>query len=303
MKKIITIIVVILGVFGAAFFALNSYIYKEKQGAGNAMEYKNATYVIEGKPVTLVDGKAEMEAAPGSASKIVTQYFGNEVVTDLNADGRDDVVFVLTQSTGGSGTFYYAVAALNTETGYQGSQALLLGDRIAPQASNKKDNGIVVIAYADRAPGEDFSTAPSVGKSIALKLDAETMQFGEVVQNFEGEADPKKMSLAMKTWVWEKAEYNDGRTIVPKQAGKFTITFGADGKFSAKTDCNSMGGSYTSSGDTLTFGPIAMTKMFCEGSQESEFAQMLENTSHYLFTSKGELVMNLKFDSGSVTFK
>jgi len=45
-----------------------------------------------------------------------------------------------------------------------------------------------VVNYAVRAPGEPMTARPSVGKSVWLKLDPQTMQFGEVVQNFEGES-------------------------------------------------------------------------------------------------------------------
>jgi hypothetical protein len=151
----------------------------------DAADYKNAEYVIEGRRIKLNGGVAESEAAPGSASKIVTRYFGNEIEHDLNGDGRDDVVFLLTHETGGSGVFYYVVAALDTEQGYVGSHGLLLGDRIAPQTTEIGTNGVVTVNYADRAPGESFSTRPSVGKSIRLLLDAETLQFGEVVQDFD----------------------------------------------------------------------------------------------------------------------
>lgn len=48
---------------------------------------KNTTYVIEGVPVTLRDGYAEVEEVAGSATKTQTNYFGNEVTTDLNNDG------------------------------------------------------------------------------------------------------------------------------------------------------------------------------------------------------------------------
>ena len=68
--------------------------------------YKDAAYIIEGQPVKLVDGRSAIAIAPGSASEIVTQYFGNEAAGDLNGDGVPDVAFILTQTTGGSGTFY-----------------------------------------------------------------------------------------------------------------------------------------------------------------------------------------------------
>lgn len=189
MKILYAIIIAVIIVL-VALFAFNSFIYNEKQAdQPPAQSAKDATYVIDGEVVTLTDGFAETEAAPGASSKITTRYFGNEVTKDLNGDGRDDVVFLLTQETGGSGTLYYVVAALNLEEGYAGSQAFLLGDRIAPQTTEPGRGLIVVVNYADRAPGEPFTTQPSVGKSVWLKLDVESMQFGTVEQNFEGEAD------------------------------------------------------------------------------------------------------------------
>ncbi len=295
-------VVVLLG----GFYLFNNYIYNEKQPTTSA-DYKNAEYVIEGEQVKLIDGVSEMVDSADSSVKTVTKYFGNELKTDLNNDGREDVVFLLTQETGGSGTFYYVVASLNTERGFVGSDGYFLGDRIAPQTTEVSQNpnhkNVIVVNYADRAKDEPMTTPPAVGKSVYLKLDVESMQWGIVEPDFSGEADPNRMTLSMKSWTWISALYNDGREIKPNQAGKFTITFLADGGFSVTTDCNSMGGSYTTDGELLTFGPIMSTKMYCEGSQESEFAELLQNTASYHFTSKGELVLDLKFDSGSVIFR
>jgi hypothetical protein len=138
-----------------------------------AQDPQNATYLINGQPVTLVNGKAEQEAAPGLAEKIVTQYFGNAVQVDLNSDGKMDSGFLLTQSTGGSGTFFYAAAALQNPDGtYTGTNAVLLGDRIAPQSTNVDPNNPAqfIVNYADRAPGEPMTTQPSHGVSKTFKL-------------------------------------------------------------------------------------------------------------------------------------
>ncbi len=137
---------------------------------------KNALYYIEGTPVTLVDGNS---IEPGTY--VSTGYFGNEVFADITADGKEDVVFLLTQETGGSGLFFYVVAAIQTEDGYRGSAGYFLGDRIAPQTTEYKD-GVVIVNYTDRAIGEPFTTPPSVGKSTRLTFDDETMLFKEVTQ-------------------------------------------------------------------------------------------------------------------------
>jgi heat shock protein HslJ len=269
-----------------------------------ASDEKNATYIIEGVPVTLIDGTAEQEQAE-TAAKLVTQYFGNELRKDLNDDGREDVVFILTQQPGGTGTYFYAVAALNTEKGYMGSQGVFLGDRIAPQTTESGKNNIVVVNYAERKPDEPFATLPSVAKSIWLMLDPNTMQFGEVAQNFEGEADPSKMTLIMKKWDWISTTYKDKTVIKPKTAGKFSLTFAMNkGYFSATTDCNGISGYYVPGKDnSLKLSEMMSTMMYCEGSQEGEFSQMLTNTESYGFSSKGELILNLKDNGGSAIFR
>jgi len=146
-------------------------------------DYKNISYSIEGNTIPLRDGIHEESD---------TQYFGNEFVTDLDGDGDEDITFILTQNRGGSGTFYYAVAALQTESGYVGSDGYLLGDRIAPQSTNISPNprhkNVMVFNYATRALSEPMTTPPSVGESVYLKIVPETMQWAIVVPDFEGES-------------------------------------------------------------------------------------------------------------------
>ncbi len=157
----------------------------------------DGVYTIAGQKVILKNGISEIESAPGSATKIVTRYFGNDIVHDLNNDGREDRVFMLTQETGGSGMFFYVVAALNTPDGNVGSHGFLLGDRILPQSIDIDEGittqgttrkNVIVVNFATREPHEAFTVQPTLTKSVWIKLDPETMQFGEVVQNFEGES-------------------------------------------------------------------------------------------------------------------
>lgn len=126
---------------------------------------------------------------------------------------------------------------------------------------------------------------------------------GLVVENFEGEADPNRMKLTMKPWNWVNTLLNDGTNITPKVENKFSITFKEDGTFSATTDCNGVGGNYVTKDSYIVFSQMMSTLMYCEDSQESKFIEFLTNTSNFHFTSKGELVLDLKFDSGSAIFK
>ncbi len=125
-----------------------------------------------------------------------------------------------------------------------------------------------------------------------------------VAENPEGEADPARMKLDMNEWTWISALYNDSRGIKPAKPGAFRITFGDDGKFVATTDCNGITGHYIAQeAGKISFSQLAMTKMHCEGSQEGEFVSILQNASGYHFTSRGQLILDLKSDSGSATFR
>lgn len=161
-------------VLGVVVLVILLFVYKDSLFSGRtiapAVSYEDATYAIDGKLVTLTDGRSETELVPGSASTLVTQYFGNETAGDFNGDGATDVVFLLTQSSGGSGTFFYVVAALKIPGGYEGTNAILLGDRIAPQTTEFR-NGEIIVNYAERRPDEPMTTQPSMGVSKYLRVE------------------------------------------------------------------------------------------------------------------------------------
>ncbi len=172
---VIAVVLLILGYFTYSLFVKTTNEAAEpgvNAPAVNApvaaVDPKNASYAIDGKTVTLKNGVSEV-MIPGSSETVKTAYFGNEAKADMNGDGVNDVAFVLTQQGGGSGTFYYVAAALSSKDGAVGTNAILLGDRIAPQTTEYK-NGQIVVNYADRRPGDAMTVAPSVGTSKYIEV-------------------------------------------------------------------------------------------------------------------------------------
>ena len=83
-------------------------------------------------------------------------------------------MFIVTQDTGGSGLFYYAVAAIQTPIGYKTTQAFFLGDRIAPQPTHiDTDSKEIYVNFAERGPKEAMTTPPSIGITIPLIITPE----------------------------------------------------------------------------------------------------------------------------------
>jgi hypothetical protein len=152
--------------------------------AGAARDPLNATYMVGDQTLRLVAGLSEINAAPGSATKVITSVFGKPVYG--NIDGKDgvDAALFLTHDPGVSGTFYYVAAALSAKGFYRGTRAFLLGDRVTPQ-NIAIQNGVIIAKYMDRKPDEPMNKAPSVGISRYIVLDGDA--FKESATLSEGE--------------------------------------------------------------------------------------------------------------------
>lgn len=169
-KIVLTLLILIAG--GVYLFLNNPWQTSPTPIINNdSFDGKNISFTIDGKLITLVNGLSETPAAPDSVSKIITRYFGNEAVGDLTRDGKPDTAFLITQETGGSGIFYYAVVAIKTDNGYKTTNAFFIGDRIAPQSTYiPKDSMELQVNYAERKQGEPMTAQPSMGATLLLKV-------------------------------------------------------------------------------------------------------------------------------------
>jgi hypothetical protein len=223
MKKIVVVaggLVVLLVVVGVGIYKFDFTNDDIHLIAVNKLDPENGTYRIEGESVTLKDGYQEKTSVSGAVSRDVIRYFGNEVLADLNNDGIGDAAFLLVRESGGSGTFYYVAAQISQAERFVGTSALFIGDRIAPQTTEFRD-GMVIVNYADRKPGDPYTTLPSVGVSRYYKLvDGEfkevTPQMGEAAARAIAEKSCIKGGEALgtgsynentKTW-WFDANLN-----------------------------------------------------------------------------------------------
>jgi hypothetical protein len=171
-KLLIIITLIIIGAGGYWVYQSNKTASSAGTGGTEGVfDPVNAAYTIEGNRITLINGKAEKEIVPGSASKIEVMAWGEPATGNLKTGQSNEAALILTYNTGGSGTFYYVAAALkDQQSGVAvGTNAILLGDRIAPQ-NISIDNGKIIVNYADRKSDEPMSYSPSIGINRTFEI-------------------------------------------------------------------------------------------------------------------------------------
>lgn len=126
---------------------------------------------IDGETFALVDGVARNDGPPGSATANTVRVVGDPVAGDLTGDGRDDDALLIANDPGGSGTFYYAVVAVDDGGSYRATNVVPLGDRIATRSIVFTD-GRFVYEYLTRKPGEPLSVPPTVPATVSIDYDA-----------------------------------------------------------------------------------------------------------------------------------
>lgn len=135
-----------------------------KAAADHDIDMLNHTYIIENEKVALYNGRSR-EVLPGTTALIVTEMIRRPVYADLTGDGKKEAVSVVTQHTGGSGTFYYLVAAGSGQL----IESAFLGDRINI-VSLEIFKDVVRVNYLDRSAVQAMSVRPSIRKSADFGL-------------------------------------------------------------------------------------------------------------------------------------
>jgi len=142
----------------------------------------------------------------------------------------------------------------------------------------------------DGGPVTFAAPAGSVPAGVSPKLAAGSHANGDV------------SVLTAHAWVWKQTLMAGAAPAVPTKPASFVLTFATDGHVSSTTDCNALAGTYTVVDGGLTFGPLASTQMYCDGSQESGYTQNLAAVTAYSIDGSGDLVFALGGNQGTMVF-
>lgn len=170
MKKPLWVALAVALAAVAVFVFVRDTRHGEDAAAVNNQPVGSLDVTIENRSFTLVDGVAEKPAAPDSAAKDTLRMVGPEVRGDVTGDGAPEVALLLSNDSGGSGTFYYAVLAIANGNSWHATNALPLGDRIKPKGIEFTD-GHFVYRFLERAPGQPMAETPTVERSVLIRFD------------------------------------------------------------------------------------------------------------------------------------
>ncbi len=128
-------------------------------------------------------------------------------------------------------------------------------------------------------------------------------------QGYNEEENDEKENAAFNedikgiSWQWKETVYSEDEVFVPGSPEEFVLKFKDDGEVIALTDCNNMMGEYeTSEEGELSFSEMLSTLMYCEGSDENDYREMLAAVEGYSLEDD-RLVLILEEERGSMFFE
>ena len=262
----------------------------EAAPAPSPSELEGMTYrgfQVEANPVTLVGGRWEGDPEPGggAARPQIALARDFRLVGDLDADGSDEAVVLLAESSGGTGVQLY-LAVVDRQVGELRNVATApLGDRVQVREARIEEGRILVDLVQAGAqdamccPGElvtrGWHLLPGgleefVTSSKSGRLSLETLSGNEWV---------------LRRWTWDEAA---------PEAPEVTLAF-QEGKFVGKSGCNSYFAPATAGempGD-VDVGPAGSTRMSCPEPAmqiENRFLEQLAAVKKYGFLA-GQLAL------------
>jgi len=107
-------------------------------------------------------------------------------------------------------------------------------------------------------------------------------------------------TLGGTSWQLVSFRGGDGTVLNPDDPSKYMLSFGADGRLSARIDCNRGTAAWTSSeAGRLELGPMALTRAMCPpGSLHDQIVRQLPYIRSYVIRD-GRLYLSLMADGGT----
>jgi heat shock protein HslJ len=280
----------LLGVFGLLSLAFVSAAFPSEYSRASAVqaptlkELKNASYSgIEGLkgPVKLVDGRWKGRPyKKGSASRPTISLAGDLRITgDLDGDGRDDAVVLLTYAPGGTGQLLHLAVVTRRKGKIENVATTLIGDRVQIRDVRIEQKRIFVDLV--QAGPKDAMCCPGEVTTLGW-----TLEPSGKLNPFIVTAKAERLTFeTIGNTVWVLRSW-DLKEPAPKQP-TVTLIF-KDGRFAGNSGCNNYFAPAKEGnipGD-VEIGPAGTTRKSCpnnEMSVERRFLDQLARVKKFSF--------------------
>ncbi len=268
-----------------------------RAGSPTLEELKNTTYAgVDQRlgPLTLTNGRwTGAPPAVGAASRPIVELADDfRVAGDLDGDGLEEAVVILTYRPGGTATFSFLAVVTRKDGALQNEATTAVGDRV--QVRSARIDGGRLLVSAVRAGAHDAACCP--GELVEWEW-----TLGDGRLNPLSTVATGRLSLATlagTAWVlrvWDIAEPAGSEPVVSLafDAGRFTGSSGCN-RYVAGVEGGTMPGE-------VKVGPIAGTRMACpepSSSVEARFLEQLGGARTFGFMS-GRLAISYARREGS----
>ncbi len=174
-----------------------------------------------------------------------------------------------------------------------------IGDSVAQMQSEDESIPFTITVAASGARYENVDKQLILwnkGSEVTIYRGEEILFRGRDVTEVE-----KLDTEIVAIWVLQSVQ-KDNEEMKFKTPDKFSLTF-ADGKVSGTTDCNTISGAYALEHGVVEFGPLAMTKKFCTGSEERKFTELLSVPYTVAITAEPSGILTMSNDTTSIVFE
>ena len=255
----------------------------------------NATYTgVEDVPVTLSNGHwegfpyVEDGASRPRVGLLKDIYFTG----DLDADGEEELVAILWQSAGGTGSNTYIAVMKPENDGFENISTALIGDRVKLRGG-RIDSGKIYLEVL-QAGENDPMCCPTQLATRSWNLSERQLE--ENAMEVNGKLSPDTLNGSE----WLLTRINNGQPLA--EDTEVTLSFDA-GRIAGKSACNRYSASIEEGenpGDIL-IGPAMGTRMACPDhlmEMESLYLASLAQVTRFNFDS-GSLVLNGQKEDGT----
>jgi len=262
-------------------------------GAPTAFELAHATYtgIMDG-PVTLTAGRWEGEpSVEGGASRPTVGLVDHFIlIGDLDADGLDEAVALLWESSGGSGIRLYLAVMGHRDGDIENFGTTLIGDRVQIR-SGTVDDGRITLDIV-RAGPEDAACCPTEKALATWALSGDGLS--QIADETIGTLSLD--DLGGHGWVLTEL----GREQPLPEDVEISLLF-QDDRVSGSSGCNNyFAGVLAPNPGELAFNGMGATRMACPEPMmdlERRYLSALAGASGYRFHA-GRLVLTCDIDEG-----